>query len=360
MLKGNKGEWSEPYALLKLLSDRKLALGDENFRAIEDLFYPISAIIRHEKDRNVNFSYEGNIILIKDEANAYSIPISEFEYYAELCKRRIQEKKKEKGAFSIPEIEMFLQSFSIHSLKAKSKNKHDITVQIDDPKTLFAPILGFSIKSQFGAPSTLVNASGATNFSYSLSSNLSDEDIKAFEGFKLFADKFEFLKIRGISLEFEKAESITFQTNLQTIDFNFEKVLGDALLAYFGDRDSKNKTVKSLIQNITSINKYGYNTHINPEIYEMMMKKFLVEYALGMRANEVWKRDYQASGGYLVIRTDGEILCYHFYFLKKFEEYLFDNTKLETADIKKHGFGSIYLKENKQYVKLNLQIRFIK
>ena len=35
-------------------------------------------------------------------------------------------------------------------------------------------------------------------------------------------------------------------------------------------------------------------------MYEMIMKKFLTDYALGMRAAEVWKRNYQATGGYLI------------------------------------------------------------
>ena len=49
MLTGNIGEWSEPYALLKLLADGKLFLGDENSEKIEEISYPILQISRHEK-----------------------------------------------------------------------------------------------------------------------------------------------------------------------------------------------------------------------------------------------------------------------------------------------------------------------
>ncbi|WP_262710866.1 HpaII family restriction endonuclease [Flavobacterium franklandianum] len=98
---------------------------------------------------------------------------------------------------------------------------------------------------------------------------------------------------------------------------------------------------------------------INSSIYQMIMKKFLTDYALGMRAAEVWKRDYQATGGYLIVKDDGELICYHFYFAKNFEDYLFNNTKLETAS-ERNGFGKIYSENGQQKIKLNLQIRFIK
>lgn len=359
-LTGNKGEWSEPYALLKLLSDRKLSLGNDDFEGIEGLFYPISAIIRHEKDRNLNFSYDGDIVLISSKDSAYSISIKEFEYFAQLCKEKILEKKKDKGAFSIPEIEAFLNSFSITSLKAKSRNKHDITIQLEDPKTILAPTLGFSIKSQLGRPSTLVNASCPTNFIYKLSKKISDLEIKEFDSIKLFSDKLDYLRKLDSFLIYEKMESENFQTNLQTIDFNFERIIADMLILYYSENKAKNKTVPYITNTISEINAYKYNTHINPEIYEMMMKKFLVDYALGMRANEIWKRDYQASGGYLVIRSDGEILCYHFYFIKQFEDYLFNNTKFDTGDVKRLESGVVLKENGEQYVKLNLQIRFIK
>lgn len=44
----------------------------------------------------------------------------------------------------------------------------------------------------------------------------------------------------------------------------------------------------------------------------------------------------------------------------EFEDYLLNNTKLETASSSRHGFGEIYEKNGSVYIKLNLQIRFIK
>ncbi|NBV92655.1 MAG: HpaII family restriction endonuclease, partial [Flavobacteriia bacterium] len=43
-----------------------------------------------------------------------------------------------------------------------------------------------------------------------------------------------------------------------------------------------------------------------------------------------------------------------------FEDYLVANTKLDTASTTRHEFGAIYQEQGAYYIKLNLQIRFIK
>ena len=69
-----------------------------------------------------------------------------------------------KNSFSIPETEKFMRSIGCTTLKAPSNDKTDITIEIHEPKTGMDLIQGFSIKSMLGHPSTLVNASGSTNF----------------------------------------------------------------------------------------------------------------------------------------------------------------------------------------------------
>ena len=84
---------------------------------------------------------------------------------------------------------------------------------------------------------------------------------------------------------------------------------------------------------------------------------------LNRRNNEHPRTDsrtgiYDATGGYLVVKENGEILCYHIYNRNQFEEYLFVNTKLETASSTRHEFGKVYQQNGEFYFKLNLQIRF--
>ena len=79
-----------------------------------------------------------------------------------------------------------------------------------------------------------------------------------------------------------------------------------------------------------------------------------------MVPSKVWNGKADATGGYIVVREDGEVLCYHLFNMNEFENYLLDNTRFETASTSRHGFGNIYKENEKYYIKLNLQIRFIK
>ncbi len=52
-IKGNKGEWSELYVLLRLLADGKIHAANDKVEKINNIFFPIKKIIRedveHEK-----------------------------------------------------------------------------------------------------------------------------------------------------------------------------------------------------------------------------------------------------------------------------------------------------------------------
>ena len=45
MLTGNKGEWSEIYTLLKIISDKKLFAGDSDLNKIESLIFPTQRLL---------------------------------------------------------------------------------------------------------------------------------------------------------------------------------------------------------------------------------------------------------------------------------------------------------------------------
>lgn len=80
--------------------------------------------------------------------------------------------------------------------------------------------------------------------------------------------------------------------------------------------------------------------------------------ALGMMPAKVWNGQYDANGGYLVVKKDGEILCYHFYDRNRFEEYLFTNAYLERSSTTRHEYALIVKgNDGALYFKLNFQVR---
>lgn len=356
----NKGEWSEPYLLLKLISDQKLFIGKEDFKKVDGLVYNIVKIIHFENAHSTSFSFDGDIVIVNEGLTPLKIPLLKF---IELCKStlaRITSIKSVKGGFEMPELEEFLKSININEVKSKSSQKQDITIQIEDPNTFISPTLGFSIKSQLGRPSTLLNASQATNFTFKLSKNLNQKQIDEIHDTKLFSDKFKLLDKFKTDVIFEEVDNEIFRTNLLTIDYNFPKIMSDILVNYYRNRNASENTIEKFTSILSKKNEFGYNLALNPDIYKMIVKRFLVEYALGMRAGQIWKRNYQADGGYLIIREDGEVLCYHFYFVTSFENYLFSNTRLETPSASRYHMAKIYNDSGTQKLKLNLQIRFIK
>lgn len=122
---------------------------------------------------------------------------------------------------------------------------------------------------------------------------------------------------------------------------------------------SKLSKIKELVEQIHTLNPLSFNTEFSHPFYEYKIKRFLTDVALGMMPSNVWTGQLDTTGGYLVVKADGEVLCYHIYNRNEFEDYLFSNTKLETASSGRHKFGTIYEENNELYFKLNLQIRFI-
>lgn len=226
------------------------------------------------------------------------------------------------------------------------------------PNALAVP-LGFSIKSQLGSPSTLVNASSATNFTFKLKGkNIIEPVINKFNSIKKFSEKFALLEKNKIFFEYNHMDNKVFKSNTESYGNSFDRVLAEMLVFYYQNEIPKNNTVYKFIEKVTELNPINYDLQTNPYRYFFLMRHFLYDYALGMRAAEIWKQNFQASGGYLIVKEDGDIICYHFYFRNKFEEYLLNNTILETPSTTRHKFGKIYNEEGDFYLKLNLQIRF--
>ena len=66
----------------------------------------------------------------------------------------------------------------------------------------------------------------------------------------------------------------------------------------------------------------------------------------------------EASGGYIIVTKEGNVLAYHLYDRSSLEDYLLKNTKYETASTSRDGFGEVFSENGEDFIKLNLQVRF--
>lgn len=354
---GNKGEWSEIYALFKLLGDKNLFAGDANLNKVEELFYPIIKIIRIETGGNYEYKIDGDLVIISDKSEKLRIPVTTFATQAINLLTKI--KSSTGASFNVSETETFMNSIYCSSLKAKSTSKTDIRIVIHDRKINQMADLGFSIKSQVGVDSTLLNAGTTTNFIYQIEScdlNLEEIcDINNIDTKSKIKDRIEKIRQKGGILKFVTLEKDIFKNNLVLIDSLLPNIMSELIQTFFTTNLS---SITALTAHINKSNPLNYDNQFAHTFYEYKIKRFLTDVALGMTPSKVWNGIYDATGGYLIVKENGAILCYHIYNRNQFEDYLFVNTKLETASSTRHKFGKIYKENDKCYIKLNLQIRF--
>lgn len=356
---GNKGEWSEIYTFIKLLADGKLYAADANLQKIEEVFYPIIKILRQELQSSYEYYAGSEIKVLNGETQdiIVSVPVQEFIDNASTLLQTI---KSSESVFSAPAIEDFMLKIKCNTLKAKSTDKGDITLIIHDLTTGLKPKVSFSIKSLLGSASTLLNAGRTTNFIYKIVGNVSDELMTEFNNIdssSKLRDRLTLLKSKNCELEYEGMENEIFHSNLVIIDSSLPEIISNLLVNYYRGQSPK---VSSLTESVELENPLNYSITNEHKFYSYKIKSFLRDVALGMTPAKIWTGKFDATGGYIVVREDGEVVCYHLYNMNEFQDYLFNNTRLETASTSRHGFGEMYFSDGSYKLKLNLQIRFIK
>lgn len=360
-LSGNKGDWSEIYVFLRLLEMKKLYAADAELNKKDDMFYNIINIMRTEAIGKLEFRINKatdtvSVINTDDNTELLTLPCAEFKAAADNLYREIIGATA--SAFELPDTTDFLETLNIGVLKAKSTDKADIRIKIHDINTGYETVQGFSIKSRLGSPSTLVNAGKTTNFLFEITGNITDAIMDEFNiCSKKFKDRFDVLNRNSCTIEYVAMENDVFESNLQLIDGDLPKICAYMLKEYYS---SGTNTVKSSLDSLNIQNPIGYNLSKGHPFYMYKFKKFLAECALGMLPSKVWDGTADATGGYIIVREDGEVLCYHLFNRNEFETYLVNNTKFETASTSRHEFGTMFKENDKYYIKLNLQVRFIK
>lgn len=358
-ISGNKGEWSEIYALFKLLGEGKVHAGDADMKKL-DLYYPILNVIREETKR---YEYkpdtEQNIVVITENGEEY-LRISMTKFIEEASKLLVDIKAKNERSFEMPQAETFMNKIGCTKLKAPSKDKADIHIVIHDLRTNMTPTLGFSIKSQLGSASTLLNAGKPTNITYKIIGyNLSDKEIDDLNSVNEHLSRMKaLLNInKGVDLEYYDIEHPTFKNNLLFLDCCMPQFISYCLL--IDSKPDSTSSIKACVAEVAKRNPFNFSGSNVEEFYAHKMKALLLDAALGMTPAKEWTGRYDANGGYLVVRKDGEIVCYHFYNRNDVEDYLYNNTRFERASRSRYDYGTLYRGENGDvYIKLNLQIRF--
>ncbi|MDO8513382.1 MAG: HpaII family restriction endonuclease [bacterium] len=355
--KVNKGEWSEFYTLLKLLAEQRLYAADENLEKMQEIFYPVLKVIE-AKGTDKETHYELN-----EKDDDIKVFLASKDSFFTVSKESLKSKIKEvflaiknsNATFAIPVASKILDELKRDHVKTISSRKSDIVLVIHDMKTGTDPEVGFSIKSRLGGASTILNSSGATNFTYKVEGFTGNiDEINSIVSSSKVRERIKLIEEKGGELKYHRMDSPIFESNVRKIDSNLPEILAEVLKIYFAGEASTMPEICELIK------APGLSFTADNSFFEYKSKEFLLNIALGMMPNTLWDGHLEAHGGYIIVREDGEIVCYHIYNLDRFRGYLFDNTKLDTPSTTKHGFGKLYKDNGELFFKLNLQIRFIK
>ncbi|MFT7160436.1 MAG: hypothetical protein ACI9GZ_001611 [Bacteroidia bacterium] len=390
-MNGNKGNWSETYALIKLLADQQLKVADKHLNPLPSVFYPITKIIRNESAPSkkifkiIEYSIDKvkNVVQISEPTKTPHeiVPISEFnanalDLYSDIKAQRGSD------SFSLPKYDSFLNKIDVSKLGAKSKDKSDLNIEVHDLLTGTNPILGFSIKSILGQDSTLLNPGAGTNFIFKItppqgvSVDVSEINKSTYSGKESKAGRriTELTKL-GCIIKFDSIQSKNFKLNLELIDSRMPEIIAYLILERF--KQNKRK-IPELIKILDSINPLGYDLSKHP-FYEYKVKNFLVDSALGMTPEKPWDGYYKTTGGIIIVKESGDLVCFHVFNRNDFQDYLLNISYLEGPSTgedkdnpgnkkvnipgskkksKEYYWSWVYEEGGDLFIKLNLQVRF--
>ncbi len=359
-LTGNRGEWSEIYVLFRLLAEGKIFAANSDLEKLS-IYFPVQHIYREEtKGHAVDYELTETIRIFLNDKFLKEVDRASFSEKADQLLHELKQQLKG-NHLSFPLIEDFMNDVLCYKISSSSQDKADIILKILDVYTGYSPVVGFSIKSKLGNLPTLFNASQQTNFLYQISlanekrylsdANTSYKIVNPTEDYSI-KSRVRNLLDRGFALQYRDISGIILKDNLILIDSLMDRILAESLIYFYSGRATHCLDIVRILQDE---NPLGYR---NPHAYAHKFKKFLTAVALGMKPSKIWDGLDEASGGYIVVKEDGDVLAYHIYNRNHFEDYLLNNTKFDTPSSSRHKFGKMISEDGNDYIKLNLQIRF--
>lgn len=164
----NKGEWNEFYTLLYLLENSNINIVDSDLRVIDSSIFFINKLIT-QGETSLTYQKEEDIINIFKNAKKIGTVNLEDAINAKdfILNTLVSKMKLNRGSIELPSLDAFSDDFTKgYSIKGKSKSKADLGANVKDNKICKDVDITYSLKSQFGSPATLLNASKHTNFMY--------------------------------------------------------------------------------------------------------------------------------------------------------------------------------------------------
>lgn len=363
----NKGEHSEMLAFLRILQQGKVQVADKDGNP-KDAWLKVTSV-RRPSDPRLVFRIADRLIMLLDDHGAQVGEVDR-AIIGQLADSLLSEIKSATGAaFSCPSTDKAAELFILSGTKAAASAKADLFLEVASP--VFegeVSSLGFSVKSELGGLPTLLNA-GATQFQYKIEGCSADDALAVQEEAPRAAGKmypgpirlFPALKEAYANVVFDSVIDPVFEQNLKMIDTAFPRILAETLKhAYASGELSLEEAVQcpELLDELVQV--LAMPRQMVERLVRHNIKELLRQSALGMNPGRQWDGQIEAHGGWIIVKDDGAIVCFHLVNDDDFRNYLIVNTKFDTPSMSRQRAGYLYRQEGdaKARLRLSLQVRF--
>ena len=376
-LSGNKGEWSEIYIFLKLLVDGKIYVADKNLNKIPDTYLNILDILREEvKDNVYDYKPGENITIYKNNVHVGpDLPTSEYTETIDSIWKYLS--SFDKGTIQIPSANRFLSKIHVTKLKSPAFSNNiffggteDITMKVSDYRSGMETALGFSCKSDLSSASTLFNASkDNTNFVYEITGPIDDSVVEHFnsmldnKGHVAIKNRIQYLKSIGCDVRFIGPAVEPAKRNLiLSGGMEMPLIVGGLLKFYYWDNEAStaHSSVVDALKFVTSMDVAKYGLSNLDDIYARKIGTLLFDMFTGLRLATNWDGRASVNGGYIIVKSNGEVLAYHTIIADQFKDFLLNSLAFDSPSVSRHKYMKIYNEDGKYKIKFNMQIRFKK
>ncbi len=351
----NKGQWTELYAFLKIINDKKLMLADKNLNLQNSVDHFNVTKVRALNIVESYYLQNDDVVLVKNEATGIERKINVSDFLNNDILEKLANAIKSGGSsFNIPEFALIQDKLGISIVKEENSNQEaDIVLDINNSQ-ISKENQGFVIKSHLESKPTLLNASGNTNFIFEIL-NFEPSSIDAVNSIETTAklkDRIEKIHALGGKFRFNNIETQAMEYNLSMVDSLMPDIVSTMLLEFYLN---KTNGISSNLENVfNNVNTFGSDL----VSLQVKVKRLLVAILLGFFAAKKWNGNY-VSNGMVIVKDTGEQVVFHNIDKAPLENYLFENIKFDTPSTTRHRFGRLILEnDGKVYFKLNMQLRF--
>ena len=128
---------------------------------------------------------------------------------------------------------------------------------------------------------------------------------------------------------------------------------------YYYDKSGTDTSLDEAIKHLAESDPAGYSFGELYDTYHLKIANLLYSMFTGLRFSKPWNGKSDVSGGYIVVKRDGDVVAFHSCIADEFKDFLVDKLKFEAPSCSRHDYMSIYKKDDgKYYLKFALQFRF--